>query len=122
MARQRRERKRVAWLKGEIKSPPFSDEARREAGYLLGLLQAGETLGLPHAEMLPSVGPRCGALRVRDERQNWRIMFRIDPDAVLIVDVYSKKSRKIPDEVLDRCRKRLQDYDAIVKRLHDARE
>ncbi len=31
-------------LHGEIKTPPFSEEARRDAGYLLRKLQAGDNL------------------------------------------------------------------------------
>jgi len=64
---------------------------------------------------LPDVGPRCGALRVRDAEHNWRIMYRIDADAVLILDVYSKKTRTIPDEVIERCRQRMKHYDAVVR-------
>lgn len=82
---------------------------------LLRLLQEGERLGMPQAERLPDVGPRCGALRVRDAGHNWRIMYRIDPDAVLVVEVYSKKTPEIPDEVVERCKKRLKQYDATVR-------
>ncbi len=103
--------KTLVFLHGEIKTPPFSDEARREAGYLLRLLQLGESLGMPKAEPLPIVGPRCGALRIRDDQHNWRIMFRVDATIVLVVDVYDKKTRRIPDTVIDRCKKRLRDYD-----------
>jgi phage-related protein len=71
---------------------------------------------MPQAEALPIVGPRCGALRVRDGGHSWRIMYRIDPDAVLIVDVYPKKTTKIPQEVIVRCKKRLKDYDEVVKK------
>jgi hypothetical protein len=78
----RRDRKLVAWLHGEIKTPPFTEVGRKEAGDLLRLLQEGEKLGMPQAELLPIVGPRCGALRVRDGEHNWRIMFRVDPDAM----------------------------------------
>ena len=39
--------KPLVWLHGEIKTPPFSQQARVEAGTLLGRLQQGETLGLP---------------------------------------------------------------------------
>jgi len=102
-------------LHGEIKTPPFSAEARQEAGYLLRLLQEGESLGLPQAEPLPIVGPRCGALRIRDGEHNWRIMYRNDPDAVVVVEVYAKKTRKIPQEVIDRCKERLGRYDEAVK-------
>lgn len=107
--------KPLVWLHGEIKTPPFSAEARQEAGVLLRLLQQGERLGMPQAEPLPDVGPGCGALRVRDAEHNWRVMYRIDIDAVLILDVYSKKTRKIPDEVIQRCKERLKRYGEAVK-------
>jgi phage-related protein len=106
-----RQRRPVAWLHGEIKTPPFSEEGRREAGELLRLLQEGEKLGMPQAELLPIVGPRCGALRVRDAGHNWRIMYRLDADAILVLDVYAKTTRRIPQEVIDRCQRRLGAYD-----------
>jgi len=108
-------RKPLVWLHGEVKTPPFTAEGRQEAGMLLRLLQEGERLGMPQAEPLPDVGLRCGALRVRDAEHNWRIMYRIDSDAVLILEVYPKKTRKIPDEVIERCQQRLKQYDAAVK-------
>jgi phage-related protein len=109
-------RKPLAWLHGEIQTPPFTKEGRKEAGDLLRLLQEGEKLGMPQAEPVPAVGRRCGALRVRDGGHNWRIMYRTDPDAVLVLDVYPKKTKKIPDEVIRRCRQRLRDYDDAVAR------
>ncbi len=108
-------RKPLAWLYGEVKTPPFTAEGRQEAGMLLRMLQEGERLSMPQAEPLPDVGPRCGALRVRDAQHNWRIMYRIDTDAILVLEVYSKKTRKIPDEVIERCQQRLNQYDAVVK-------
>ena len=107
-------RKPLVWLHGEIKTPPFTHEGRQETGMLLRFLQEGEQLTVPQAEPLPSVGPRCGALRVRDAEHNWRIMYRVDSDAVLVLEVYSKKTRKIPDEVIERCRRRLKRYAASV--------
>lgn len=109
-------RKPVAWLHGEIKTPPFTEDGRKEAGELLRLLQEGEKLGMPQAELLPTVGPRCGALRVRDGEHNWRIMYRVDSDAILVLEVYPKKTRKIPQEVIDRCKQRLKNYDDAVKK------
>jgi phage-related protein len=108
-------RKPVVWLHGEVKTPPFTPQGRQEAGMLLRLLQEGERLGMPQAEPLPDVGPRCGALRVRDAEHNWRIMYRIDSDAILVVEVYRKKTRKIPDEVIVRCKQRVKQYDATAK-------
>jgi phage-related protein len=110
------EPKRVAFMHGEIKTPPFSAKGRREAGRLIRCLQNGKMLRMPSAEFLPIVGPRCGALRVRDEQHNWRIMFRVDVNEIVIVDVYDKKTRKIPDEVIDRCKKRLERYDETGER------
>jgi phage-related protein len=117
--------KPLVWLQGEIKTPPFTAAGRQEAGMLLRMLQQGETLGMPQAEPLSNVGSRCGALRVRDAEHNWRIMFRADSDAILILEVYSKKTRKIPDEVANRCKDRLKRYDAVVaatKRKSSRRE
>jgi phage-related protein len=108
-------RKPMVWLHGEVKTPPFTAEGRREAGTLLRSLQEGERLSMPQAEPLPDVGPRCGAIRVRDAEHNWRIIYRIDSDAILVLEVYSKKTRKIPDEVIERCQQRLKQYDAAVK-------
>ena len=84
---------------------------------LLRLLQEGEELEMPLSEPLPRVGARCGALRVKDAQHNWRIMYRIDADAVLILDVYPKKTRRIPDEVIRRCRDRLRRYDDALKEV-----
>ncbi len=107
--------KSLVWLYGEVKSPPFTAEARREAGVLLRLLQDGERVQMPHAEPLPILGARCGALRVRDAGHSWRIVFRADSDAVLVLEVHAKKTRTMPRAVIERCRRRLEGYDAAVK-------
>jgi phage-related protein len=103
--------KPLVWLEGEIKTPPFSLEARLEAGYLLRKLQQGQTLGMPHSRPLPSIGAGCHELRINDERATWRIIYRIDSDAIVILAVFSKKSRATPKAVIDGCKKRLRDYD-----------
>lgn len=108
-------RKPVGWLHGEIKTPPFSSAARTEAGELLGRLQRGDRLGLPHARPMPVIGPRCHELRVKDEAAEWRIMVRVDSDAVLVLDVFSKKTRETPPVVIRNCQRRLSAYDATAK-------
>src|SRR5438309_11811437 len=80
-------------LKGEIKTPPFSKEARVEAGTLLRRLQEGESLGMPHSRPMPNIGPWCHEIRVRDENRIWRVVHRLDPDAILIAGVFSKTTR-----------------------------
>jgi hypothetical protein len=42
-------------------------------------------------------------------------MYRIDSDAVLILEVYAKKTRRIPIAVMERCKQRLRRYDAAVR-------
>ena len=103
--------KPLVWLEGEIKTPPFSPEARLEAGHLLRRLQRGEMLGMPHSRPMSSIGPRCHELRINDAGVTWRIMYRVDPDAILILEVFSKKSRSIPRSVIDASKKRLRDYE-----------
>ncbi len=103
--------KPLAWLHGEVKTPPFSQEARIEAGVLLRQLQEGETLGLPHSRPMPSIGTRCHELRIRDVDQNWRIIYRVDADAILIVAVFNKTTRATPKNVIEVCKKRLSQYD-----------
>jgi phage-related protein len=102
-------------LGGELKTPPLSREARIEAGFLLRLVQEGEHLGMPHSRAMPSIGSRCHELRIIDREQTWRVIYRVDPDAVIILDVFSKKSRTTPGDVLQTCRRRLAAYDRLAK-------
>lgn len=102
----------LVWLKGEVKTPPFSQEARVETGVLLRQLQEGESLELPHSRPMPSIGTHCHELRIRDVDKNWRIVYRIDDDAILIVEVFSKTTRATPKNVIEVCQKRLSTYDA----------
>ena len=107
--------KPLVWLGGELKTPPLSTEARIEAGFLLRRLQEGESVGMPHVRTMPSVGPRCHELRINDRDHAWRVIYRLDPDAVVILEVFSKRSRTTPDEVLKTCRRRLALYDQAAK-------
>ncbi len=90
--------KPLVWLRGEIKTPPFSAAARVEAGYLLRRLQLGETLNLPQSRPMRSIGPRCHELRIKDADHEWRIVYRVDADAIVIAA----------------CRQRLKRYDDLA--------
>jgi len=106
-----RKDKPLAWLHGEVRSPPFSKAARIETGYLLRELQRGKALSMPHSRSMPAIGERCHELRVVDEGATWRIVYRVDPDAIVIAEVFAKKTAKTPGSVLDACRRRLKEYD-----------
>jgi phage-related protein len=60
---------------------------------------------------MPSIGPRCHELRVRDANRNWRIVYRIDPDAIVIADVFAKTTQRTPRAVISNCQRRLALYD-----------
>ncbi len=99
------------WLHGEIKTPPLSSEARVEAGVLLRRVQRGETIRMPHSRPMPGIGRRCHELRIEDADATWRVVYRVDPDAIVILEVFSKKTAATPKAVIDNCRRRLKEYD-----------
>ena len=101
------------WLRGEGKTPPFSAEARVEAGVLLRRLQRGERLRMPHSRPMGTIGRRCHELRIVDAGKTWRIVYRLDDDAVVIADVFQKGTQQTPTRVVQDCRRRLGLYDAI---------
>lgn len=103
--------KPLVWLHGVVKSPPFSPMARIETGYLLGLLQRGELLGMPHSRPMPSIGPHCHELRITDSDSSWRLLYRIDIDAIVIVDVFRKTTRATPLHTIRTSQARLRMYD-----------
>ena len=68
---------------------------------------------------MPSIGRRCHELRIPDAEQAviWRLVYRIDPDAILVAAVFSKKSQQTPRREIDNCKARLAKYDADTKGL-----
>lgn len=105
----------IVWLSGEVKTPPFSTSARIEAGFLLRQLQEGEILSMPVSKPMPTVGNHCHELRINDNDadKKWRIIYRIDPDAIIILDVFNKTTQKTPKRVIQNCQKRLKLYDKV---------
>jgi phage-related protein len=67
---------------------------------------------------MPAIGRRCHELRIIDRAQTWRIMYYAASDAVVILDVFSKKTESTPVGVLATCRKRLATYVQVT----DAKE
>jgi phage-related protein len=107
--------KPLLWLHGEVKTPPFSANARLEAGVMLRRLQRGERLHLPQSRPMPAIGRRCHELRIPDEDVTWRLIYRVDQDAVIIVEVFAKKTAATPRNVIGVCRERLRKYDEAAK-------
>ncbi len=105
----------LIWLHGEVKTPPFSISARIEAGVLLRLLQSGKNIGMPHSRPMPTISKRCHELRVNDEDKTWRIIYRIDEDAIIILEVFAKKTETTTKKVIEVCKRRLRGYDNVTK-------
>ena len=80
---------------------------------LLRRLQRGELLALPHSRPMPGIGPRCHELRIQDENKTWRIIYRIDNDAIILLEVFQKATPQPPLRVLTVCRQRLKRYDEL---------
>jgi len=102
--------KPLHWLHGAVKTPPMTANARKEMGFLLRLLQDGERLGLPRSRPMPSIGLGCHELRVTDAGGEWRLVYALAGGAVVVLDVFQKKTRATPQAVVDQCTKRLRDY------------
>jgi phage-related protein len=109
--------KPLIWLHAEVKTPPFSADARIEAGVLLRQLQDGIKLSLPHSRPMPSMGIGCHELRIQDENSTWRIVYYINSVAIVILEVFSKTTLKHhpsnTTSCLDRCKARLKTYKSI---------
>ena len=101
----------LVWLHGVVKTPPFTAACRVETGYLLRRLQRGETLSLPQSRPMPSIGPHCHELRIADKDKTWRIVYRLDFDAIVIADVFMKKTEATPKKMIDVCKSRFRMYD-----------
>jgi phage-related protein len=107
--------KPLVWLRGEIKTPPFSAAARLEAGTLLRRLQSGERIGMPHSRPMTAIGSRCHELRIVDVARTWRIVYRLNSDAVVVADVFQKTTQQTPARVIADCARRLKHYDRVAQ-------
>lgn len=103
--------KPVIWLGGKIQSPPMSREARLKAGFLVRMLQGGDVVSMPDSRPMALIGPHCHELRVQDADATWRIIYRLDPEAIVLVDIFSKKTQKTPKRVIETCQARLKAFD-----------
>ena len=103
--------KPLVWLHGEVRTPPLSSAARIEVGLLLRKLQQRERLIMPWSRPMPSIGQRCHELRVNDHNRTWRIVYRIDDDAIVILEVFQKQTQQTPQFVTDACRRRIRLYE-----------
>lgn len=90
----------------------MGEEARREAGFLLGLLQSGEVLAMPQARPLFDIAPRVYELRIREAGKNWRIFYRADADRILLIHQINKTTQTLSEQDKKTVKDRIAAYDA----------
>jgi hypothetical protein len=55
-------------------------------------------------------------LRIRDEKTTWRIMYHVHTEAVVILEVFPKKTGKTPQKIITMCKVRLRRFRAAMKK------
>ena len=94
----------------------MSHQARREMGFLLRQVQEGEHLSFPHSRPMPVIGKGCHELRVTDKNKTWRLFHFIDSEAIVILEVQEKKTKKTPQATIELCQKRLKSYEEAKRK------
>jgi phage-related protein len=104
--------KQIVWLSGKPKSPPLSNYARVEVGYLFRFVQSGLLLGMPQNKPMPRLGKNCHELRINDVDATWRFYYRIDSDFIVCAEWNSKKTEQTSKATFELCKSRFKAYDA----------
>ena len=71
---------------------------------------------MPDSRPMPVIGPRCHELRIAAQGTGvaWRIIYRVDSDAIIIADAFAKKTRTTPKAAIARAARRFQRYDEVA--------
>jgi Phage derived protein Gp49-like (DUF891). len=66
------------------------------------------------ATFAPDAHDRCAVSRAADldETVTWRIIYRLDPDAIVLLGVFEKKTKETPRRVIDVCKERIRNYES----------
>ena len=115
-------RKVLLVLGKKVKTPPFSAKARVEAGHLIGRLQRGASLSMPESRPMPSIGTDVHELRIDDGKSTRRIIYRIDPGAILLLEAFTKKTEQTPTRVIKNCKARIKNYDSKQTKKQEKRK
>jgi phage-related protein len=61
---------------------------------------------------MPGIGSNCHELRIADAGTgvDWRLVYCIDSAAIVVLDVFEKKTRITPKHVIESCRDRYKRY------------
>lgn len=70
---------------------------------------------MPDSSPMSSIGPNCYELRIVDRNVGWRIVYYLAADAVVILEVFKKKSQTTPKKFLEAARSRLRAYQELME-------
>lgn len=59
---------------------------------------------------MPSIGRSCHELRIQDDSRSWRIVYFVDPIAIVILEVFAKTTKQTPASVINICKARLSRF------------
>lgn len=85
----------------------FPDEARRDAGYSLRLVQRGANP--PDWKPMPTVGASVCEIRVHEDSGEFRVMYLATrPEGVYVLHCFQKKTQKTSQRDLDLASRRFR--------------
>ena len=65
---------------------------------------------------MPAIGRGCHELRVTDRNKTWRLFYKIDDEAIVILDVAEKKTQQTPKATIDACERRRRSYEEAKRK------
>jgi phage-related protein len=65
---------------------------------------------------LPDISAGCHELRIIDGSASWRIVYHIAADAIVILEVFARKTARMPRRILTDCRQRLSAFEKACKK------
>ncbi len=75
----------------------------------------GHSASLPASRPIPEIESGCHELKVKDERHDWRVVYAVESDAIVILEVFGKGSKRTPKHVKETCRRRVREYRRLTQ-------
>ena len=85
--------KDLVWLHGQVKTPPFTREARLEVGFLLRHLQQGGSLLMPKSLPMPNIGANGHELRLQYDNKTWSIFYTVHQHSIVRSESFVKSNQ-----------------------------
>ena len=100
--------KSIIWCGSALKDlSSFPDDARRLAGFQLGLVQQG--LEPDDWKPMTIIGPGVREIRVQEDKGAWRVIYHCDrPEGIYVLHAFQKKTEKTSQRDIDLARQRFR--------------